>query len=214
MNGDRLHALASRFASLKIDALVVSAPPNVRYLSGFTGSNSLLVVSTAGSATLFTDPRYTIQAAQQAASCAIKIVRGPLSAAVAHFIARKRWRRIGFEKARMIYSDFAALEESLPSGASLISMPPLVEALRAVKSEAEIALIRRSVLTNSQASKPRSPGFAPASPNPTSPPRSNTRCAFTAPRSPRSRPSSPPAPAPPCLTPSPARRSSSRISYY
>ncbi len=151
MSADRLQALASRFASLKLDALLVSAPPNVRYLSGFTGSNALLAVSASGSATLFTDPRYSIQAAQQSPSCAPKIVRGPLSAAVAHFAARKRWRRVGFEKARMIYSDFASLDESLPAGASLKPMPPLVEALRSVKSEAEIALIRRSVLTNSQA---------------------------------------------------------------
>lgn len=151
MSADRLQGLATRFAALKIDALLVSALPNVRYLSGFTGSNGLLVVSASGAATLFTDPRYAIQATEQSASCAPKIVRGPLSAAVSHFVVRKRWRRIGFEKARMIYSDYAALDESLPSGAALKPMPPLVEQLRAVKSEDELTLIRRSVLTNSQA---------------------------------------------------------------
>ena len=52
------------FGELKIDALLVSAAPNVRYLSGFTGDNGLLLL-TPGSQTLFTDPRFTIQAAEE-----------------------------------------------------------------------------------------------------------------------------------------------------
>ena len=65
------------FGELKIDALLVSALPNIRYLSGFTGDNGLLLV-TPDSQTLFTDPRFTIQAAEEC-TCEVKIVtKGPL----------------------------------------------------------------------------------------------------------------------------------------
>ena len=50
--------------------------PNLRYLSGFTGSNGALLILPEGS-TLFTDPRYKIQAAQET-TCKIRIAKGPL----------------------------------------------------------------------------------------------------------------------------------------
>src|SRR5581483_3482685 len=99
----RTAALSQQFGELKIDALLVSALPNVRYLSGFTGSNALLLV-TAGGATLFTDSRYTIQAAEQTRGAAkVKIVRGPLAAAAVPVLAARRLKRIGFEGGRMLY---------------------------------------------------------------------------------------------------------------
>ena len=60
---------------------MVSGLPNVRYLSGFTGSNALLLLS-KDQAVLFTDPRYTIQASQES-DCTVRIVRGSLYDAAA-----------------------------------------------------------------------------------------------------------------------------------
>ncbi len=81
------------FGELKIDALLVSAPPNVRYLSGFTGDNGLLLV-TPESQTLFTDPRYTIQAAEEC-TCEVKIVtKTPLDHAALQTVRRKRTKRV------------------------------------------------------------------------------------------------------------------------
>src|ERR1700751_3306757 len=90
------------FGELKIDALLVSALPNIRYLSGFTGDNGLLLV-TPESQTLFTDPRFTIQAAQEC-TCAIKIApRVPVDPYAVEAIHRKKLKRVGFEATRMIY---------------------------------------------------------------------------------------------------------------
>src|SRR5258708_15498975 len=141
--------LVSRFDELKIDALLVSALPNIRYLTGFTGSNGLLLLTRDGN-TLFTDPRYAIQASRQV-SCTVRVVRGPLLRAVLTTIRRKRLRRIGFEKAQLQYESYQLLQEGLPLGASLTPVPAIVEELRMVKSADEIALIRASVNTNSQA---------------------------------------------------------------
>ena len=68
---ERRRSIAAGLESRKIDALLVAAPPNVRYLSGFTGDNGNLLIYSGG-AILFTDPRFAIQAAQQV-SCRIKI---------------------------------------------------------------------------------------------------------------------------------------------
>ncbi|MBC8164526.1 MAG: aminopeptidase P family N-terminal domain-containing protein, partial [Bryobacteraceae bacterium] len=72
---ERRSRVASRLDEHQVDALLVSAPSNIRYLSGFTGSNAALLIS-RDSATLFTDSRYTIQAAEQA-DCPVIIVSGP-----------------------------------------------------------------------------------------------------------------------------------------
>ncbi len=138
------------FAELKIDALLVSALPNIRYLSGFTGDNALLLV-TPESQTLFTDPRFTIQSSEECA-CTIKIgPRGPMEPYVVEAIRRKKLKRIGFEASRMIFDAHLRLKESLPLGATLKPIGPVIEKLRMIKSKDEIARIRKSVLTNSEA---------------------------------------------------------------
>ncbi|MGA3028756.1 MAG: Xaa-Pro peptidase family protein [Bryobacteraceae bacterium] len=155
-----ISAVAEQFADLKIDAFLVSAPPNVRYLSGFTGSNALLLVE-SGRSTLFTDPRYTIQASEETSGCTVKTARGPLVADVAHFIARRRLKRIGFERGRLLFDSWQRLKETLPLGASLKPVGPVVEELRTIKSPEEIARIRASVLVNSLAFEAVLPGIRP-----------------------------------------------------
>jgi len=155
-----VNALTNRFADLKIDAFLVSAPPNIRYLSGFTGSNALLLVTPVGS-TLFTDPRYTIQAAGETSGCAVKTARGPLLAEAAQLIARRRLKRIGFERGRLLFDSWQRLKDALPLGASLRPVGPVVEELRMVKSPDEIARIRASVLANSLAFEAALPRIRP-----------------------------------------------------
>ena len=58
---DRLARLQGALASAELDALLVTSLPNIRYLSGFSGSNALLLVPAAGEATLWTDFRYATQ---------------------------------------------------------------------------------------------------------------------------------------------------------
>ncbi len=54
--------------------MLVSHLPNVRYLSGFTGSNALLLV-TPKKTVLYTDPRYDFQASEEC-DCAVKVLTG------------------------------------------------------------------------------------------------------------------------------------------
>jgi Xaa-Pro aminopeptidase len=155
-----MNALTGQFGDLKIDAFLVSALPNIRYLTGFTGSNALLVV-TPGGTTLFTDPRYSIQASHETSGCTVKTARGPLVLEAAQLIARRRLKRIGFERGRVLFDAWQRLKEALPLGASLKPVGPVVEELRMIKRPEEIARIRASVLVNSLAFEATLPRIRP-----------------------------------------------------
>ncbi|HLH20679.1 MAG TPA: Xaa-Pro peptidase family protein, partial [Bryobacteraceae bacterium] len=147
-----LAAVAGGLSGRNLDAMLVSGAPNVRYLTGFTGDNGAVLVA-GGRATLFTDPRFEIQAAQEAASaaCRVKISRGPLLVDVVAAIKRLGLRRIGYEPARMTCDAFELMKSKLPMRASLEPAAGWIEQLRMVKSAEELARIRRSVETNSRA---------------------------------------------------------------
>ena len=147
--GQRRRDIAAQLPQLKADALLVSAPANVRYLSDYTGSNGLVLILPAETH-FFTDPRYEIGAKQTIAGH-VHIVKGPLIAGVIQVIKRKRLKKIGFESGWTQFDAYQRLKEGLPLGVSLVPVGRIVEERRMVKSPAEIDTIRRSVNLNSEA---------------------------------------------------------------
>lgn len=149
----RRATIAAGLAERKLDALLVALSPNLRYLTGFTGSGGNLLL-TPDRDILFTDPRYTMQAASET-SCRVRIAKGPLVNAVSGAIRRMKLRRIGYEPARMTCDALESLKSKLPMRASMepVAEPATgwIEELRAIKSPEEIERIRRSVETNSRA---------------------------------------------------------------
>ncbi len=146
----RRAALAGCLIAEKLEAVLITSPVNVRYLTGFTGSNALLLL-TSTSARLFTDPRYNTQATAES-STAISIVRkGPLLHEAISRIKRMKLRKIGFEKSHISYENHTKLGEDLPKSTKLIALDGWVEEARLVKSAREIELIQESVVTNSLA---------------------------------------------------------------
>lgn len=124
------------------DGFLVSALVNIRYLTGFTGSSALLYLDLDADAdVLLTDPRYAIQAREQA-GCQVRIQRGSPMSGLRRMLALRRVRSLAFESARIPYSTFLALEKAAPGGVFLAPTMGLVERLRAVKSPAEIGSIR------------------------------------------------------------------------
>src|ERR1700730_18029028 len=122
----RRSALAQQLTPLKADAILVSFLPNVRYLTGYTGSNGMLLLIASGAATFFTDPRYRIQAGAEV-DCPIKVSTGPLLPDVLALTARKKIRRLGFEKSRLGYEQYETLRSSLPLHSTLKALGGLVE---------------------------------------------------------------------------------------
>jgi len=145
----RRRDIAARLPELKADALLVSAPANVRYLSDYTGSNGLILVLPSETH-FFTDPRYEI-GARQNISGHVHIVKGPLIAGVIQVIKRKRLKKIGFESGWTQFDAYQRLKEGLPLGVSLVPVGRIIEERRMLKSPAEVDTIRRSVNLNSEA---------------------------------------------------------------
>ena len=152
----RRRAVAEGLADRKLDAFLAAFSPNLRYLTGFTGSNGNLLI-TPERALLFTDPRYTIQAGKECLAGSrgdglrIRIARRSLVEEVAGAIAKTGVTRIGYEPARMTCDAFEALRGRLPMRAALQPVAGWIEEMRMLKSPEEIERIRRSVQTNSRA---------------------------------------------------------------
>jgi Xaa-Pro aminopeptidase len=145
----RRQRVARDLSDFKSDVLIVSGLPNVRYLSGFTGSNAIVLIA-AGQSILFTDPRYTIQARTES-DCSVRIIRGSLYDGVSKVLKNRKWKRIAIERNRLTVAGYSELQEKLGLGAGLRPTAGLVEKHRMVKSDEEIQAIRASVETNSRA---------------------------------------------------------------
>jgi Xaa-Pro aminopeptidase len=137
----RRDRLRERLAAAEVDALLVTDLVNVRYLSGFTGSNAaLLIRADEATPVLATDGRYRTQAAHQAPDAEIVIDRacGPqlVARATAAGVAR-----LGFES-HVVTVDAHHLLCEAAGDTELVRAAGMVEALREVKDAGEIALLR------------------------------------------------------------------------
>src|SRR5690242_20049077 len=91
----RRKSAAALLEEPKLDALLITNLHNVRYLTGFTGSNGAVLLFRDAHAVLMTDPRYAAQSRQQA-NCRIRIAKGPLAKTVLGEIRRSGLGRVGF----------------------------------------------------------------------------------------------------------------------
>lgn len=148
MGADRYQArcrrVAERFGDEGIDAFIVSHLPNIRYLSGFTGSAAVLVL-TPLDVWFFSDFRYALQAeAEVSGDIRVDIVRRDVLGHVVKTLAeRDIGKRVGFEKHVVTVETARRFEEARP-GSEFRGIEGLVEALRRVKDPDEIAAIKRA----------------------------------------------------------------------
>jgi Xaa-Pro aminopeptidase len=145
----RRATLQRQMTEQKLDAFVVGFAPNVRYLTGFTGSNGMALVL-PHRAVFLTDPRYRIQAGQEV-DCPARVVSGPMLPHVVALLRRAKSKRVGFEKARMSVEAYLTLKDAMPMRSSLEPVAGWIERQRMLKSKQELSAIRRSVELNSRA---------------------------------------------------------------
>ncbi|PZS30296.1 MAG: peptidase M24 family protein [Pseudonocardiales bacterium] len=136
---DRLRA---RLAALDAPAALVTRLVNVRYLTGFTGSNGALLVCADGTDVLATDGRYITQSAQEAPDVE-RLIERRLDTVLAARAVAAGHTRLAYESHEVTVDGLAAVTAAEP-GLGLVSLEQAVEDLRAVKDEAEIDLLRRA----------------------------------------------------------------------
>ncbi|MEU4741726.1 Xaa-Pro peptidase family protein [Actinosynnema sp. NPDC023658] len=138
----RRAALRASLRDRELDALLVTNLLNVRYLTGFTGSNAALLISADSDdgAVFCTDGRYLTQAAAQVPDLE-RVIDRPCDVALVARAARAKRARIGFESGHVTVDGLDALTEAA-GGSRLVRAPDLVERLRLVKDDAEVEALR------------------------------------------------------------------------
>ncbi|MDP4125816.1 MAG: Xaa-Pro peptidase family protein [Bacillota bacterium] len=137
----RLERMRQQMLAENIDAYVVIRPENGRYMSGFTGGEATLFI-TSERACLLTDFRYIEQARVQAPD--FEIVKTGLDHFEVLSELGQKAQRVGFEGDFITFLGYERLKDALPQ-AELLSLPDLVSHLRSVKDKSEIELIRKAV---------------------------------------------------------------------
>lgn len=137
----RLSKLQEVLKNEKLDAILVTSSYNLRYMTNFTGTTGLAVITTED-AFFVTDFRYTQQAADQAKGFEIRRNIGPIYEEVKKIVEEKNISQLGFEDAFVSFRNYEQLEGMLDC--DLVPVSGMIEELREVKDEEEIRIIKKA----------------------------------------------------------------------
>lgn len=146
---DRRARLRAAFAEAGLDGLLITAPPNRRYLTGFSGSAGIVLV-TNDRAALATDFRYWEQVETQTPDWELVKQRGRLAEWLPALLQGVGGKKIGFEAGHLTVQGHADLRDAVAAMGpgdrpALAPINGLVEGLRAIKEPGEIAALERAV---------------------------------------------------------------------
>ena len=149
----RQKAVRDAMKELKLDGLLLTHPPDLAYLTNFTGEDSIGVI-TEKDFHLVTDFRYREQAELEAGWLKVSVRDGKMSDALAKVLADAKLKRVGFEANFTTFGQVHAIDKAIkevkdaPPSAANLELVPLEDVManiRKVKDDHEIDLIRKSV---------------------------------------------------------------------
>jgi Xaa-Pro aminopeptidase len=138
----RAERVAEGLAERQLDALLVSDLVNVRWLTGFTGSNGAAVVGADGTRRFVTDFRYLTQAAEELDESWSREIATDLIEGVVRRLPDEGEMRLGFDDADLSVRDHGKLARLVRDGIELATAGGAIEDLRAVKDAAELDRVR------------------------------------------------------------------------
>ncbi|MET3574787.1 Xaa-Pro peptidase family protein [Bhargavaea ullalensis] len=137
---DKLKAFRNTFEENGIDGFLVTGPFNRRYMTGFTGTAGIAVVSREDAA-FITDFRYTEQAAEQVKGYRIVKQSGTLADDAAKVIGEMGIRNIGFEQDTLPYADYDRFQQAA-TDVDFVPVSGVIEKLRMYKTDEEAQVLR------------------------------------------------------------------------
>jgi Xaa-Pro aminopeptidase len=147
--GRRLAAIHAIMASRGVEALLFLDLKNIRYLTGFSGSDGALLISERQTV-LLVDGRYTTQARKQ--THRIRVFEyWEKAAGIAQVASGLRVKTLGFEASAITYEFYATLLKKLKNIKLRAVTEDHLGGLRSIKSRSEIALIKRAVQISTRA---------------------------------------------------------------
>jgi Xaa-Pro aminopeptidase len=159
----RVDRLRAALAELGLPALLVGAPSNRRYLSGFSGSYGWLVVTSSASFIL-TDSRYRLQSANESPDfnlCEIVNPGRAMPDLVKEICGELGIDRLGFEASHMSVAEHSRVAAALGDAVELVPTEGLIEGLRALKDAAEVATLRRAIAITDEVFEAVAPRLRP-----------------------------------------------------
>jgi len=134
-----------RLKRRNLDAFLVSTPSNKFYLTGWRGDvESGFVLITQKKKFIITDSRYTEHAIRESSGFEVIEIDEGVGPALREIIHKKKLRRIGYESHHLDVFSFKRIKKYLKS-VRLVPVAHLVEEVRSVKDEVEIANIKKAV---------------------------------------------------------------------
>ncbi len=144
-SSNRTERLVKKLEQSEIDVLLVSDIHNVRYLTGFTGTNGLCLVGSSG-LQFITDFRYSEQARAQVNGFDIVVGERDLYESSVHLLSGVSPCRLGFDHEKISVSRYETLLDLLSNEVEMVQAGGVVECLRAVKDEQELDAIGRAAV--------------------------------------------------------------------
>jgi Xaa-Pro aminopeptidase len=138
----RLERVRASLGANEIDALLITNLTNVRYLTGFSGTNGQVLITGSG-ALFLTDPRYAARAGDLVTGAEVLIYKNGLAADLSERLTAEKIARLGIEAQTMTVADIEDLADKLP--AELHPVRNAVEELRRTKEPDEVAAIQEAV---------------------------------------------------------------------
>lgn len=141
----RAEKLIEMLQKENLDGIFLQKDANIRYLSGFTNSDSYLLLNSSNKA-IITDSRYTEQAEKECPDYEVIRWRSPFPP-LAETVSRlcREWgiKKLGFEAAVISYELYTKLKDTLTE-VDLVPTSGLVEEIRKIKDEDEISFISKA----------------------------------------------------------------------
>jgi Xaa-Pro aminopeptidase/Xaa-Pro dipeptidase len=145
---DRISRLRQKFSTYKIDSLIFFNMSNIRYLSGFTGSEGVLLIN-SDKTYLLVDGRYTTQACREVTDIQIikyvDKIEGIIQA-----IKKLKLKHIGFEADSITVEMYNRLKSRIQDEI-FVALSDELKLIRAYKDETEIALLKKAAEISSSA---------------------------------------------------------------
>lgn len=138
----RAKKIVESFEKFKIDAVLIKNFENIRYLSGFTGSSAMLLI-TKGENFLLTDFRYVEQAKRESPDFDI-IKIDDYYDEILEIIKKHNIKKLGFESAFVSYDQYEKMKKKMKN-VILIPTKEIVEQFRVIKDDSEVEIIKQAV---------------------------------------------------------------------
>ncbi|OCS85487.1 M24 family metallopeptidase [Caryophanon latum] len=135
----KLQKLRAQLQQENIDALLITNAYNLRYMTGFTGTAGIAIIS-QNDAVFITDFRYTEQASEQIEGFRIVQHTGTIQEEAAKQIAQMNVRAVGFEKNAMQYGTYELYKSVVK--ADFVPVSGLIEKIRLIKTPQELTIIK------------------------------------------------------------------------